>query len=319
MPTIDIALAAYNGEKYIAAQIDSILANRIGVAGYSLGSIIVSDNMSSDRTAAIVSKIALRHPQVRLIHNDKPGVISNFNYALAHTTADYVMLSDQDDIWRTDKIKLSLQKLLELEAQAGKASPLLVFTDLTVTDDELNTIHPSFFCLQQVEPERYRHPKNIFLYNVAPGCTMLFNRALLQLAMPVPATAVMHDWWLLLAASTFGQAGHLEQATIYYRQHGGNQVGAKERSFKDRLFSPRQRYRIAVSNLAIAKTQAKAFKERFPQFPERCRQAVDFLTGFDAMSRMQRIRALNARSIEYRSFFGMATLYVLALTQPRLK
>ena len=121
MPTIDIALAAYNGEKYISEQISSILTCKIDVEGFSLGSIIVSDNMSSDGTAKIVMELAKQHPQVKLVTCTQPGIISNFNCALQHTNAEYIMLSDQDDFWLENKIQRSIEELIKLES-LGKTS-----------------------------------------------------------------------------------------------------------------------------------------------------------------------------------------------------
>lgn len=317
MPTIDIALASYNGEQYIEEQILSILANKIGPAGFSLGNIIVSDNMSTDRTQEIVRRMSLQYPNIELHLNEKRGVINNFNHALINSRADYVMLSDQDDIWLENKISLTLERLLELEQKAGKSSPLLVFTDLRVTNAQLQTISPSFFESQKIKPEGYRFPKNIFLSNVAPGCTMMINRRLLDLAVPVPPEAVMHDWWLILVASSFGAVSHLNEQTILYRQHGNNQVGAKTRRYRDMIFSPRQKYRMARSSLENAGTQAIAFRARYPSLPSKCLDAINYLSNFKKMSRYRRVRGLNKKEIENRTFFGTVILYLLALTLPR--
>ena len=317
MPTIDIALASYNGEKYISDQIQSILSNKISVVGFTLGNIIVSDNMSTDKTPEIVNSLSKQYTNIKYLPNDKRGVINNFNFALENTTADYIMLSDQDDIWLEDKIDLSITKLIELEAETDKDSPLLVFTDLRVTDSVLNTIHPSFFAFQKIKPEGYRFPKNIFLSNVAPGCTMLVNRKLLQIALPVPLEAVMHDWWLILVASSFGKVAHVSAQTMLYRQHENNQVGAKTRRYRDMFLSPREKFHMARSSLENAGKQAKAFLTRYPQTPPKCMAAIDYLTGFKRMSRVNRVRGLYVQDIENRTFFGTVILYILAVVLPR--
>ena len=317
MPTIDIALAAYNGEKYIADQIQSILSNQINVDGFTLGDIIVSDNMSTDRTREIVLDLARQYPNVKYVPNEKRGVVHNFNYAIQNTTAAYVMLSDQDDIWLENKIALSITKLLELEAQAGNDKPLLVFTDLRVTDSVLNTIHPSFMAYQKIKVDGYRYPKNIFLSNVAPGCTMLINRALINKAIPVPKDAIVHDYWLILVASSFGEVGYVAEQTMLYRQHENNQIGAKTRRYRDLFLSPHLKFKEARSSLENAGTQAKAFLASFPDTPERCLAAIRYLTEFKQMSRFQRVRGLYQQDIENRTFFGTVILYMLALVLPR--
>jgi hypothetical protein len=74
----------------------------------------------------------------------------------------------------------------------------------------------------------------------------MLNRRLLEMAAPVPDGAVMHDWWLMLVAGVFGHIGHVGQATMFYRQHDNNQVGASVSSFWEKLFSPRRKLQLAV-------------------------------------------------------------------------
>jgi len=292
MPTIDIALASYNGEKYISEQIASILACKIDIEGFSLGSIIVSDNMSTDDTAKIVSEITMQHPNVKFVTCAQVGVINNFNCALKHTTADYIMLSDQDDFWLHQKIQRSLEEIMKLENQVGKNTPLLVFSDLHVTDRDLNITDQSFFKAQKLIPDSYLHPKHIFLANVAPGCTMIFNRKLLDLALPVPKTAAMHDWWLLLIASTFGKVAHIDEATILYRQHGNNQVGAPTKRYRAMLLSPLKQFQLAGKRLGQSEQQAYTFREKFPDYSLRCGEAINFMADFGKLSKFERVIGL---------------------------
>ncbi|MBC3929281.1 glycosyltransferase family 2 protein [Undibacterium sp. CY21W] len=319
MPTIDIALASYNGEKYISAQIDSIFANDVSAVGASLGKLIVSDNVSTDATAKIVRNICNTHTQVQLHINHQRGVIHNFNHALAHTDAAYVMLADQDDVWHNNKIVLSFQKMQELERQFGTEVPLLVLTDLAVTDHQLNVISPSFFAYQKIDPVGYVRPESMFLYNVAPGCTMMLNRRLLEMATPVPDGAVMHDWWLMLVAGVFGHIGHVGQATMFYRQHDNNQIGASVSSFWEKLFSPRRKLQLARKNLQDAIRQAKLFTAQFPVIPAKFSSTLTYLTEFDHLSRWQRVRGLMRQKIIGPTFWGRVLLYAVAVFSPVLR
>lgn len=318
MPTIDIALASYNGEKYISAQIASIFDNDVSGAEVSLGKLIVSDNVSTDKTAEIVSDICCAHPELRLHINHRRGVIHNFNYALAQTDAGYVMLADQDDVWHNNKIALSLQKMQELERQFGTNVPLLVFTDLAVTDHQLTVISSSFFAYQKIDPVAYVRPESLFLYNVAPGCTMMLNRRLLEMALPVPDGAVMHDWWLMLVAGVFGHIGHVGQATMYYRQHDNNQIGASVSSFWEKLFSPRKKLQLAQKNLQDAVRQARLFSAQFPVIPVEFSSTLGFLTEFNHLSRWRRVRGLMQEKIISPTFWGRVLLYAVAVFSPVL-
>ena len=321
MRTIDIALASYNGEAFIAEQLQSILAcqRQAGDGAFAPGNINVSDNMSSDGTASVVKALSAQHPNIRFFPNGNRGVINNFNHAIQQCSADYVMLSDQDDVWLPEKMQLSLQKLLELEQRHGKDCPVLVFTDLHVTDSRLQITAPSFFAAQRLIPDSYRYPKHIFLANVAPGCTMIMNRKLLELAMPVPVEASMHDWWLLLVASTFGQVAHIDRPTMLYRQHENNQVGAPSKRYATFLLSPLAQFRLAGQRLAQAEAQANAFLKRFPAIPQRCADTVQFLASFRKLSRTARLRGLMQKKIEHRTRAKKIILYLLALTLPRMR
>ncbi|MFZ6687931.1 glycosyltransferase family 2 protein [Undibacterium sp. SXout11W] len=313
MPTIDVALAAYNGEKYIEAQLDSILSNQIDTEDFILGSLLISDNASTDKTASIVAEYAKCYPNIELMTNKERGVMSNFAHALAKTKADYIMLSDQDDVWLNNKIQVSLQRLLEIETEFGKQCPILVFTDLFVTDDQLNIQSNSFFQAQKICPTDFESPAHLFLANITPGCSMLFNRSVLEMALPFPEGAVIHDWWLMLVASTFGKVAFIDVPTIMYRQHGNNQIGAPTKRYRAMLKSPIKQFQISRLRLANATRQAQEFRKRFTGYPERCSSAINFMADFGTLSRVGRLRGLVEKKIANRSLLKTIALYVLAI------
>lgn len=218
-------MAAYNGAAYIDEQIDSILAQE-----YPSFRLIISDDGSSDATRDILEAYARKHPSViRLLPYGKNlGVRCNFSRLLENATADYVFLSDQDDVWDRDKVAKSLKKLKELEAVHGKETPLLVHTDLRVVDKDLSLLSPSFWKFCGLDPFRGNTLNRLLMQNVVTGCTTVINRPLLNLALPIPGYCDMHDWWLSLVGAAFGRVEPVPSATISYRQHGRNTVGAKE-------------------------------------------------------------------------------------------
>ena len=104
------------------------------------------------------------------------------------------------------------------------------------------------------------------LSNTLTGCTSLFNRRLVELSLPIPADAIMHDWWLSLVASAFGVRAYIDQALIDYRQHGSNAIGAKAVESK-----PLSRWRLKrwMDNrhahiFDLNARQAGAFLKRYP-------------------------------------------------------
>jgi glycosyltransferase involved in cell wall biosynthesis len=224
-PRIDILLATYNGEAFLAEQLASIMAQSWGDFR-----LVVRDDGSRDRTPQILAGYAAQYPgriEVLQDGDGNLGVLANFNRLLAAARAPYVMFSDQDDVWMPDKVERTWRRLLALEREYGPATPLLVHSDLEVVDRDLLRMDASFWHFQHLCPRRGLNLNRLLVQNVVTGCTMMVNRALLQRGLPIPPEAAMHDWWLALVAAAFGRIGYLRDTTIKYRQHGRNSLGAK--------------------------------------------------------------------------------------------
>ena len=130
---VDVLLATYNGEKYLKEQIDSILNQT-----YQNINLIISDDNSNDSTRKILEEYKKIDNRIKTYLQDKNlGYIKNFEFLLTKVESNYYMLSDQDDVWLPEKIEKSMKTLKEKNAD-------LVFGDLEVVDEKLNTIYPSF-------------------------------------------------------------------------------------------------------------------------------------------------------------------------------
>lgn len=221
---IAILMATYNGEKYIAEQIESLLCQ--SVQDFIL---YIRDDHSTDNTYEIICQYAEQYPEKIVVTQNGQNTGSakyNFFRMMIEHKQDYVMLCDQDDVWKPDKIVLTLQKMKAMEAEHGKETPLLVHTDLEVVDEGLKTISPSFRYAMNANYDRTQL-KDALIQNTLTGCTVMYNRALSNLIKETPEYMVMHDWWLMLVAGAFGKIGHVDTATILYRQHEDNAIGAK--------------------------------------------------------------------------------------------
>ena len=231
MAEITILMATYNGERFLRQQLDSIFAQTEG--NFLL---VVSDDCSTDGTAAILREYKQRFPgKMRLFIRRTPsgGAAENFFSMLSALRkgvfgkpSPYIMLADQDDVWLPEKTANTLGKLRELEERFGSGTPLLVHGDLTLVDEEEQVISESMFRYQKLVGEPIDLPLQL-IQNSVTGCTVMFNRALLSKLRRIPEYAVMHDWWLGLIAAAFGHIGFLETPYILYRQHGSNTEGAK--------------------------------------------------------------------------------------------
>lgn len=225
MSTVRILLATYNGEKYISEMIESILAQ-----DFTDWQLVLSDDGSRDATVSILEDYAGKYPD-RIIHYRSGLHFGNAQGHFLHLLnrfpdAPYLMFCDQDDIWHKDKVSGTLQKMKEIEEPGV---PAVVHTDLRVVDGQLREMAPSFLEYSGISGQRVQL-KHLLVQNVVTGCTMMVNRSLAELAnahMP-EGKILMHDWWLAMVGAAMGKIGFLDQATIDYRQHGNNTVGAKD-------------------------------------------------------------------------------------------
>jgi len=224
-PLVDVLLATWNGALYLAAQIDSILAQT-----HANWRLLIRDDGSSDGTLAVIRGYVEKYPD-RVVAIDPDGrnlgASGNFSALLALSTADYAMFCDQDDLWLPEKIEILLAEVRRIERARGAQCPVLVHSDLNVADQDLNVIAPSFWAYQRLNPEKGRYLNRLLIQNVATGCAMMMNRSLREAASPIPAQARMHDWWVALAAAAFGEIGFVRRPLVLYRQHGKNTLGAK--------------------------------------------------------------------------------------------
>lgn len=218
MTAIDIILPYYNGSKFIKEQLDSIGKN--DTDGLELSLIIINDASSSDETEYLKSILP---SNALYIENEKNlGVIKTVEKGLKISTAPYIMLSDQDDVWLPNKIKHSINKLKEIEG----SEPALVYTDLVIVDKDLKTIHTSMHAYYKHDHDAV-YPSILF-HNIVTGCTVIFNRKLLDIALPFPERVTMHDHWIAICGVFIGKVSLLNESTILYRQHSGNQIGASQ-------------------------------------------------------------------------------------------
>lgn len=234
---VAILLATYNGEKYLDQQICSLLAQT-----YRDFVVIIRDDGSSDRTPQILARWAVAHPDTISVVSDGRGNLrssANFSVLMELCEAPYFAFCDQDDVWLPYKIELMVNEVQRLEGHYGTETPILVHSDLTVVDECANVISPSLFEHWKIKPGVDRQLDRLICNNVVVGCALLGNRALLELARPVPDGIPFHDWWVALVAASCGVIGTVAEPTILYRQHGRNQIGAGPRKGRSTLWDGR--------------------------------------------------------------------------------
>ena len=269
---ITILLACFNGKEYLPAQLDSILSQTTKEPF----SVLIRDDGSTDDSQQVLAQYADRYPdKITLLEGGTPTGSAKGNFfALLDAVreknlcqpGDYLMFSDQDDVWLPDKVERTLALMRQTEK--NPAVPALVHGNLKVVDKDLAVIHPSFFDFQGISPERCSLT-NLLVQNCITGCTMMINQPLFALADKTPPVCAMHDWWLGLLAACFGKIGYTDQPLMLYRQHGDNSVGAKD--IRDLSFY--------THKLSQKEQIQKNYREMFAQAEFLCREYEDKLTS----------------------------------------
>ncbi|WP_170313325.1 glycosyltransferase family 2 protein [Lacrimispora amygdalina] len=258
---ITVLLAAWNGEKYLKEQMESLL----GQTNQEF-TILISDDGSTDRTPEIISEYENRFPdRIKSLKNIKPSgsARDNFFRLLKAASDEYLMFCDQDDIWLPDKVEVTFTEMKKMEKEWGRDMPLLVHTDLSVADQAGAVLYPSMARYQKIGVYDNRTSHYLVENNIT-GNTMMINRSLKNLMVDIPKTCIMHDWWFGLIASCFGKISYIDRPLVLYRQHGSNQVGAK--SGMKQLSERRNSREKVRDNYGSLFEQAKAFLSIYGQY-----------------------------------------------------
>lgn len=291
---IAIILSTFNGEKYLQEQLDSILSQT-----YSNYIVVVRDDGSEDSTLELLAKFSQEHPgKFKLLSSvdSNQGASRSFSSLMEYVlhnkqelgiSSAYMMFADQDDVWVENKLERELELMWELELTTDEL-PILIHSDLKVVSSDRKEIAPSFIRYQGLNENKNGFGQQL-ISNLVTGCTMLINEPLAKKACPIPAGAIMHDWWCALVASAFGKTGFVSEQLVEYRQHEDNTLGARahvrtslmSKQLVSKLLNP-----PATSLLAEVAEQAELFRGQYSAVVSK-RQSIQ-------LSMVKRLRTRNA-------------------------
>jgi hypothetical protein len=252
--SISVVLCTHDGAAYVAEQVTSILTQ-------DPSEVVLGDDASRDDTVAIVEDLVKAHRaaggSTELVvrrHSPALGVVANFADGLAHARGHLIALSDQDDVWHH-------AKLAEMSA-AFEADPdlLLAHTDARLVDASGRPTGLSLLQALEATPgeraglERGDAFATLLRRNLVTGATVMLRRELVDAAAPFPDGWV-HDEWLAIIAAAIGTLQLLPSASIDYRQHGANQIGARRPTLADRWAKLREPREPRASRL-VARTES---------------------------------------------------------------
>jgi len=271
MATLDILLATYNGARFLPDQLASLEAQ-----SFTDWRLILRDDGSNDDSVTVVRDWASRTGRsLQVIEDGRQGLGPRDNFAalIANSTAPYFALCDQDDVWLPNKLAIMLAAVQAGEQRSGPDTPVLAICDLKVVDSQLQELHPSYRgCVPLVMPRPDYCVTDIMTYNVVTGCASMCNAALRTASLPIPAEAIMHDWWLGMVAAGFGELVDVPDALVLYRQHESNVVGAAPKKWRDifRRFLTNTVYFKGSFEafIEVTRLQSLAFHRRFGDSPD---------------------------------------------------
>lgn len=214
---VSVAMATYNGEKYIKEQIDSILINL-----KEDDELVISDDGSTDKTIEIIN--SYRDDRIKVLEGPKKGIKQNFENAIKNTNGEIIFISDQDDVWMPNKVEKTLS-IYE------KEEVTLVIHDCEIVDKDLNCIDKSFFEFRKSGKGKI---KNIWK-NTYIGCCMSFKKEIKEKILPIPNDIYMHDQWIGLTNEKYGKSYFLNEKLIKYRRHGENNDELKRKSLGEMI------------------------------------------------------------------------------------
>jgi len=249
-----ILLSAYNGEKYIMDQLNSLL-----LQDHQDINILIRDDGSTDYTVDIISRIIGENKAVINLYIGKNiGVVSSFFDLLENSSDEclFYAFCDQDDYWGSNKLIQALEKISDISPDV----PTMYCSNTKLVDSKLEKILGSF----PPEPVRGVGLSNALVQNVAVGCTIVINRAARDLLLRKRVdlkNIIMHDWWIYLCISAFGKVIYDDQAYVLYRQHDNNVIGGR-RKIISRIINVLRRF-VKNGNNQQLKNQAKELYNMF--------------------------------------------------------
>ena len=280
-----VLLTAFNGSGHLSALLDSLRTQTDPDFV-----VLMQDDGSSDNTPDLLREAA--SGDSRFMFGSEQGkhlgAAGNFISLIRQTDADYCLLCDQDDIWEPEKVAVLKRTILDLEAQYGSDTPLLVHSDCSLISESGDLIGSSFFRHQGWDPDAVTLPRLLVQNNVT-GCTLIMNRPLHDLvASHAKAKDLfMHDWFIALTAASFGRIAFVSQPLTRYRQHGDNAIGASTKPLLMRGLAALRSRKDAKRRILLTYTHTKVFRRLYEN--ELPAQALSIVDGYLSTQRMRKI------------------------------
>jgi glycosyltransferase involved in cell wall biosynthesis len=222
---ISIAMATYNGEKYIREQLDSILNQT-----FHEFELIICDDCSVDNTWEIISEYENNDDRIHCYRNaENIGYVKNFEKAIMLCTGDYIALSDQDDIWVSNHLEVLYRDINDA---------YLICSNALLVDKDGFSLEKTMHDILNLDNLNLTERETFFflLYNnFVQGASSLFKRKLTEYIYPFPDNVIYHDYWIALNAMVMDKINYTKVVTLKYRQHEESVTKTKKKNYKNFL------------------------------------------------------------------------------------
>ncbi|AOW10928.1 glycosyltransferase family 2 protein [Flavobacterium gilvum] len=253
---ISVALCTYNGEKFLYEQIDSILNQTIKV-----DEIIVCDDCSSDNTLSILKKYEKVNPSIFKINQNEVNLKSNKNFekAIGLCSGDYIFLSDQDDIWRNDKVEKTLAVFNQNPDAEGVFSNGVLINNKGEVIYKDNSLWDSFSFYES----KIDKPIDLFDFlitngNYLTGASLCIRKEVKIFCFPfMTMEDFLHDEWLASILTKKRTLFYTTEKLISYRLHDSQQLGIGD----ENKFSDYSNNVIRIQKTIIKTKKPKSYKD----------------------------------------------------------
>jgi glycosyltransferase involved in cell wall biosynthesis len=232
---VSVAMASYNGARFIGEQLDSILQQT-----YQNIEVVIVDDHSGDDTVSIIQSYQAKYPFISLICNEENiGVTKTFEKAIENCKGYYIALSDQDDIWHPGKIEILVDEIGEHD---------VVYADSLLVDENGISLNKKFSDLMNLRS--YYTGTPFLLSNSVAGHAMLIKASFLKKILPLPQQ-IFFDLWIGFCAAANNGIKYIDQTLVNYRQHDNNTVGTSKSKNKKKRQTAQEQFEFKLMELKM--------------------------------------------------------------------
>ena len=232
---VSIAMATYNGEKYIAEQLENLVNQT-----HKPIEIVITDDHSTDNTVSIIKEFQKKHSSIALIIKESnSGVTKTFEQSISNCKGEYIALSDQDDIWELNKIEILLSELNNEDA---------IYSNSLLVDKNGTSLNKEFKSLMNLQS--YYSGAPFLLANCVPGHTILMKAGFAKTLFPFP-DHLMFDRWISFCAASNNGIKYVDKPLVKYRQHDDNVIGTGKSKKKGRKRTSKEEFQEKLKELNV--------------------------------------------------------------------